>query len=84
MDIAQRNTRNVRPEHVIFVAPVKVSIFRNVLVVDGKEITLPKVVLEVRYRNKDGRWKGTSGITLRELPKAILALQKAFEYLSSS
>lgn len=75
--------RNTRPEHVIFVTPVKVSIFRNILVIDGKEIALPKVVLEVRYRDKTGQWKGTSGITLRELPKAILALQKAFDYLMS-
>ncbi|MDD5677070.1 MAG: hypothetical protein PHW60_03640 [Kiritimatiellae bacterium] len=48
---------------------------------DGKEIELPKVVLEVRYRDKTGHWRSTSAMTLREIPKAILALQKAFEYL---
>jgi len=51
---------------------------------DGKEIELPKVVLEVRYRDRDGRWQSTSAMTLREIPKAILALQKAFEYLVSA
>jgi hypothetical protein len=83
MDIAQGNMRNTRPAHVIFVSPCKVSIFRNVFVKDGKRIELPKVVLEVRYRDRHGNWKGTSGITLRELPKAILALQKAYDYLMS-
>ena len=50
---------------------------------DGKEIELPKIVLEVRYRDKTGQWRSTSAITLREIPKAILALQKAFEHLTS-
>ena len=47
------------------------------------EVRRAKVVLEVRYKDKHGRWRGTQGITLREIPKAILALQQAFEYLLS-
>ena len=50
---------------------------------DGREVEIPKIVLEVRYRDKTGRLRGTQGITLREVPKAILALQKAFEYLTN-
>jgi len=53
------------------------------VVKDGKEIELPKVVLEIRYRDNTGRWNSTSAMTLREIPKAILALQKAFDYLTS-
>ena len=49
---------------------------------DGKEIELPKVVLEVRYRDKSGQGHSASAISLRELPKAILALQQAFEHLT--
>ncbi len=49
---------------------------------DGQEIEIPKLVLEVRYKDKHGRWQGTSAIGLRELPKAILALQQAFDYLT--
>ena len=66
------------------VGPCRVSVFRNIVLVDGKEIEIPKVVLEVRYKDKHGQWRGTQGITLRELPKAILALQKAQEYLLSN
>jgi hypothetical protein len=43
---------------------------------------LPKVVIEVRYKDKTGRWKGTNSLSLNDIPKAILALQKAFEYLT--
>ena len=42
------------------------------------------MVLEVRYKDKGGRWKGTQGITLREIPKAILPLEKAFRYLTDN
>ena len=76
--------RNSRPEKIFMVGPCRVSIFRNVVLKDGKEIEIPKVVLEVRYKDKQGRWQGTQGITLREIPKAILALQKAFEYLTDN
>jgi hypothetical protein len=76
--------RNTPPEKIIMVGPCRVSIFRNVVMKDGVEIELPKVVLEVRYRDKHGRWRSTSAITLREMPKAILALQKAFEHLTSA
>ena len=75
--------RNSSPEKIIMVGPCRVSIFRNICFKDGKEIEIPKVVLEVRYKDKQGRWRGTQGMTLREIPKAILALQKAFEYLSA-
>ena len=63
------------------VGPCRVSVFRNVVFVNGSEVEIPKVVLEIRYKDRNGKWRGTQGITLREIPKAIMALQKAFEYL---
>jgi hypothetical protein len=48
----------------------------------GKMVPLPKVVIEVRYKDKTGQWNGTNSLSLNDIPKAILALQKAFEYLT--
>lgn len=73
--------RNSRPEKIIMVGPCRVSIFRNVFTKDGEEMEIPKVLLEVRYKDKHGQWRGTHSLSPREIPKAILALQKAFEYL---
>ena len=70
-----------RPEKVFKVGAVRGSIFRNTIERKGQMIPLPKVVLEVRYKDKNGEWKGTNSLSLNELPKAILALQKAYEYL---
>ena len=75
--------RNNPPEKIIMVGPCRVSIFRNLVVKDGQEIEIPKVVLEIRYRDKQGLWRSASALSPREIPKAILALQKAFDYLLS-
>ena len=76
--------RNSSPEKIIMVGPCRVSIFRNLVWKDGQQIEIPKLVLEVRYKDRHGRWRGTPAISLRELPKAILALQKAFDYLTNN
>ncbi len=40
-----------------------------------------KVVMEVRYKDKTGQWQGTHSLSMNEVPKAMTALQKAYEYL---
>ncbi len=70
-----------KPETVFKVGAVRASVFRNIIVKNGQSIPLPKVVIEVRYKDKTGNWNGTNSLSINDLPKAILALQKAFEYL---
>ena len=70
-----------KPETVFKMGAVRASIFRNIIEKNGQSIPLPKVVIEVRYKDKTGQWQGTNSLSLNDLPKAILALQKAFEYL---
>jgi hypothetical protein len=61
---------------------VRAAVFHNSITKDGKSIIFPKVLLEVRYKDKNGNWQGTNSLSINDLPKAILALQKAFEYLT--
>ena len=70
-----------KPEQTFKVGAVRASIFRNTIEKNGQLIPLPKVAIEVRYKDKTGQWQGTNSLSLNDLPKAILALQKAFEYL---
>ena len=70
-----------KPEKTFKVGAVRASIFRNTIVKNGRSFPLPKVVIEVRYKDKTGQWNGTNSLSLNDLPKAVLALQKAFEYL---
>ena len=69
-----------------FLAPPMAQVLRVACVSHRKEEPATnrhryKVPLEVRYRDKAGQWKGTNSLALNEIPKAILALQKAYEYL---
>ena len=43
-----------KPEKTFKVGAVRASVFQNTATRDGKEILFPKVVLEVRYRDKAG------------------------------
>ena len=70
-----------KPEIVFKVGAVRASVFRNTIEKAGQSIQLPKVVIEVRYKDKTGQWQGTNSLSINDLPKAILALQKAYEYL---
>ena len=57
-----------KPEITFKMGAVRASIFRNTAMRDGKEILFPKVVIEVRYRDKTGQWKGTNSLSLNDLP----------------
>ena len=39
------------------------------------------VTLQKGYKDKEGVWKNTGKLRVNELPKAILALQKAYDTL---
>ena len=72
-----------KPEKVFKAGAVRASVFLNMIKKDGQEIPIKKVVIEVRYRDKSGEWKGTNSLSLNEVPKAVTALQQAYEYLVS-
>lgn len=72
-----------KPEKVFKMGAVRASVFRNVIERDGKEVPLAKVVIEVRYKDNSGEWKGTNSLSVNDLPKAVSALQPAYEYLLS-
>ena len=71
-----------KPETVFKIGAVRASVFQNTIEKDGQSIKLPKVVIEVRYKDKTGKWQGTNSLSINDIPKAILALQKAFAHLT--
>lgn len=71
-----------KPEKVFKAGAVRVAVFRNTVAgKGGTAATIPKVVLEVRYRDAAGNWKSTSSLSLNEVPKAIVALQQAYAWM---
>ncbi|MCF7871977.1 hypothetical protein K9L97_02990 [Candidatus Woesearchaeota archaeon] len=49
---------------------------------DGKEIFYRTVNLGRSYLDKEGNWQNTSSLRTSDLPKAILVLNKAYEFLA--
>ncbi|MFA5858429.1 MAG: hypothetical protein WC955_05130 [Elusimicrobiota bacterium] len=72
----------VGPEKIVKVGAVQASVFSNQVVRNGQTINAPKVMIQVRYKKNDKEWAGTNSLGLNDIPKAILALEKAFEYLT--
>jgi len=64
------------PEHKIRAGNVEVAIWRNVIP-EGKSY----YTFSINKSFKKGEeWRNTQTLSKNDLPKAILALQKAFEY----
>jgi hypothetical protein len=48
---------------------------------DGKQTSYRSVSFERSYLDKEGNWQTTNSLRVGDLPKAILVLSKAYEYL---
>ena len=70
-----------RPEKSIKVGGVEAAIFENEIVKGGKKISIKKVSFQKRYKSAEGEWKSTGSLDVNEIPKAILVLSKAYEYI---
>jgi hypothetical protein len=46
-------------------------------------VKIKKTVFQKRYKGQDGQWQSTSSLDVNDIPKAILALTKAYDYLIS-
>ena len=49
---------------------------------DGTIRSFNSISIDRRYKDKNDEWKSTNSLKLNDIPKAILALQKAYEYLA--
>lgn len=73
-----------KPEKRFQAGGIEASIFENEAHQDGKTIKIKKVAFQKRYKSSDGSWKSTSSLDINDLPKAILVLSRAYEYLALS
>ena len=48
----------------------------------GQAVTFKSVNFERSYKDAKGEWQTTSALRTNDLPKAVLVLQKAYEYLA--
>ena len=71
------------PEKKFRASPVTATIWANeVQTKEGETRLFRTISLERSYKDKEGVWKSTSSLRTNDLPKAILVLNKAYEYIS--
>lgn len=72
----------MKPEKKFSTGAISATIWKN----EGKSRTgenveYKTVNIQRSYQDKDGKWQTTSSMRVNDLPKAILVLNKAYEYL---
>ena len=48
---------------------------------NGEESEYKTISIERSYTDKEGKWQSTNSLRINDLPKAVVALQKAYEYV---
>jgi len=76
---------STKPEKEFKAGAVRATIWRNDhLSSDGKVFNSRKVVIERIYRDANQNFKTTGSLAVNDIPKAIVVLEKAYEFLICS
>ena len=71
-----------KPIRIFKAGAIKASVFENLTLVKGVETKIYNVIVSKTYKDKDDNWKSTNSFSVfYELPKVILVLQKAYEFV---
>ena len=71
-----------KPIRTFRAGAIKASVFENQTLVKGVETKIYNVIVSKAYKDKDDNWKSTNSFSVfSELPKVILVLQKAYEFV---
>ncbi len=71
------------PEKKFRASPMSATIWANeVISADGQTNVFRTINLERTYKDKEGNWRKTNSLRVNDLPKAILVLNKAYEFIS--
>ena len=71
-----------QPEKRFKAGSCEAAIFENEINRDGNKVIVKKVSIQKRYKTQNDEWKSTHSLDQNDIPKMILALSKAYEYLT--
>jgi hypothetical protein len=75
-------SENILPEAKFSTGALQVTIWNNQGKSNNGEASEYKTVsFGRRYKDKTGNWKSTNSLRVNDLPKAVVLLNKAFEFL---
>lgn len=70
------------PEKKFRAGAITATVWSNDTVKDGKKVSYKTISFERSYKDKDDEWKQTNSLRIADIPKAVLVLNKAYEYLA--
>lgn len=73
-----------QPEITFRHGPCSASVFENEYERGESKFTVRNVSFQRRYQDKDGNWQTTTSLKVNDIPKAVLVLNKAYEFLTSN
>ena len=83
-----QNQKNIKatpkgqlPEKKIRAGAIAATIWKNQMQKGTETVEYFSVAFERNYKAKDGTWKSTNSLRVADIPKAILVLNKAYEFL---
>ena len=82
-DISEKSIsgRNV-PERKFRAGAISVTVWKNKSQsVKGEDVEYQTVSIERSYKDKNGAWQKTNSMRVNDLPRAAIALNKAYEHI---
>ena len=72
-----------QPEKSFRHGAISASIFDNEVAMNGRKVTVHKVSIQRAYKDKNGKWQNTNSYGINDIPKLIVAVSKAYDYLTA-
>ena len=73
-----------QPEITFRHGPCSASVFQNEYNRGDEKLLIRSVSFQRRYQDREGDWQTTSSLNVNDIPKAVLVLNKAYEFLTSN
>ncbi len=70
------------PEKKFRAGPITATIWQNETQRDGKTVSYNTISFERSYKDKNDEWQTTNSLRMNDLPRAVLVLNKAYEFLA--
>ena len=73
-----------KPEKKYRAGGVSAALWKNTAKLsDGREIETLSVTIDRRYKDKSGNWQSSGSLKLNDIPKALLVLGQAYQYMAT-
>ncbi len=76
-----KDTKPNMPEKKFRAGSITATVWKNTAIKDDKPVEYRTISFERNYTDKEGNWQTTNSLRVNDLPKAMLVIGKAYEYL---